>query len=295
MAELACPNCQTPLAVAGDTATCPLDGQTYRRVGGVWRLLRPGRETHFAQFIQEYETVRRAEGRGDDDPAYYRALPFRDLNGRMPAMWQERARSFQTLLSKVTLHPSSLILDLGAGNGWLSYQLAKRGHVMTAVDLITNSFDGLGVHAMYDAEFVPVQAEFDHLPLTNEQMDLTIFNASFHYSTNYAVTLTEVCRVTNGMVVIMDTPVYHNPASGKQMVAQRETAYQKLYSFPSNAIASENYLTYKRLDELADELNMNWRLFWPIPQWRWTVRRWRSWFRGQREPAQFPLIVGIAL
>ncbi len=294
-AELACPICKTRLEIAGDEGRCPQDGQAYRRVEGVWRLLRPGREAHFAQFIHEYETVRQAEGRGSDDPAYYRALPFQDVSGRMPAMWQERARSFQTLLSGFILHPSSLILDLGAGNGWLSYQLAKRGHGVTAVDLTTNRFDGLGTHVMYDAEFLPVQAEFDHLPFTNRQVDLTIFNASFHYSTDYAAALAEAWRVTDGAVAIMDTPVYHDSTSGRQMVQEREALFQERYGFPSNAVASENFLTYHRLDELAAELGVRWRLFWPVPQWRWTVRRWRARLRRQREPSQFPLIVGTTV
>ena len=260
-------------------ASCPKDGHVYRRLDGIWRLLRPGREAHFAQFIREYETVRRAEGRGSDDPAFYRALPFHDLSGQMTEMWQERARSCQSLLSNVALHPSSLILDLGAGNGWLSYQLAKRGHELTAVDLTTNSFDGLAAHTMYDADFVPVQAEFDHLPMTEAQFDFSLFNASFHYSTDYAVTLAGAFRVTKGYVAVMDTPVYHDPASGQKMVKEREAAYQRKYGFPSNAIASENFLTYGRLYELESQLRICWRLYWPVPRWRWRVRRWRARWR----------------
>ena len=36
------------------------------------------------------------------------------------------------------------ILDLGAGNGWMSYRLALQGHLPIAVDLLTNDRDGLG-------------------------------------------------------------------------------------------------------------------------------------------------------
>ena len=41
----------------------------------------PGTGRQTRQFIREYQTVRRAEGRGSDDPAYYRALPFFDRTG----------------------------------------------------------------------------------------------------------------------------------------------------------------------------------------------------------------------
>ena len=297
----ACPVCQAPLEPAAtEGLICPVDGRRYRQVEGIWRFLPPERAQFFAQFIQEYETVRRAEGRGSTDPAYYRALPFRDLSGGRPADWQFRARSFDTLVQQVltpleqaTGRPLRIV-DLGAGNGWLSYQLAWRGHHLAAVDLAANAIDGLGAHVYYDAFFTPVQAEFDSLPFAGNQADLVIFNASLHYTPDYETTLREVFRVVNisGRVAVVDTPVYHDAASGAQMVQEREAEYRQRYGFPSNAIAAENYLTYGRLASLAQTLKIEWRFHWPIAPWRWRLRRWRARLRGRREPAQFPIVVG---
>ncbi|RMG89574.1 MAG: methyltransferase domain-containing protein [Chloroflexi bacterium] len=298
--QFACPICHTPLICTSDIARCPQDGQEYPKIEGIWRFLRPDRVTYFDRFIREYETVRQAEGRGSDNPAWYRALPFADPADPMASMWRERARSFLCLMQQVirpqaTVHASPLkILDLGAGNGWLSYRLAQAGHEPVAIDLTVNRFDGLGAHSHYDCAFVPVQAEFDYLPFVEEEADVVIFNASFHYTPSYENTLREVLRVLrpNGLVVVVDTAVYHNPESGQQMVREREAAFQQKYGFPSNAIPSENYLTYRRLDELSAQTGLHWQLYWPVPRWRWAVRRWRSRLRGRREPAQFPLIVG---
>lgn len=279
---------------------CPADGHVYGRAEGIWRFLLPEREADFAQFIEEYETVRRAEGRGGTEAAYYRALPFRDLSGLRQGEWEIRARSFTTLVQRVIaplererarpLH----ILDLGAGNGWLSYQLARRGHYLAAVDLALNPVDGLGAHVYYDGSFVPIQAEFDALPFAGGQADLAVFNASFHYTPEYERTLKEAFRVVNvaGQVVVVDTAVYHEESSGRQMVREREADYRRRFGFPSNAIASENYLTYERLALLAERLDVRWQFFWPVPPWRWWLRRWRARLRGQREPGQFPIIVG---
>jgi hypothetical protein len=72
----ACPLCRQPLeAVAEDCCRCPNDGLLFSRLDGVWRFLRPGREIFFARFIQEYETVRRAEGRAAGTE-FYRSLPY---------------------------------------------------------------------------------------------------------------------------------------------------------------------------------------------------------------------------
>src|SRR6266851_1452104 len=109
-----------------------------------------------ARFVREYRTVRRAEGWGSHDPAYYRALPFRDLTGRFPGIWRIRARSFSTFMKHV-VHPLEVqrhttalrVLDLGAGCGWLAYRLAQRGHWVAALDLLDDPFDGLGAVRHY--------------------------------------------------------------------------------------------------------------------------------------------------
>ena len=194
----ACPICNTPLAMI-DTGEqrCPADGQVYRRIDGIWHMLRPGREAYFAQFVEEYETVRKAEGRGSDDPAYYRALPHSGALSKPRLGWAVRAKSYTTFIARL-LRPMEhmskeplQILDLGAGNGWLSNRLAARAHRVVALDLMVNPFDGLRVHRHYESEFMPLRAEFDHLPLDDGQFDMLIFNAALHYSPDYQTTLHE--------------------------------------------------------------------------------------------------------
>ena len=302
--EFACSICKSRLdPISPNEFRCAVDGSTFLRTDGIWRMMRPERGAHYDRFVKEYETVRQAEGRGSDDSAYYRALPFADLTGRMTADWQIRAASFRALVETLIAPAEERvaaplkILDLGAGNGWLSYQLAKRGHTVGAVDLLTNNRDGLGAHPHYDAGFTPIQAEFDHLPLTDNQIDLVIFNSSLHYSANYETTLCEAWRVTktNGRVVILDSPVYSNAGNGEQMVRERQESFLHSYGFPSNSIASENFLTLKRLHALATSTRTEWRFVKPAYGWRWAIRPWIARVRGRREPARFMLIVGTRI
>lgn len=73
----ACPQCHALL----DTSTpnlwrCPAGHGPYPLEDGIWRCLTPAQSSYYAQFVQEYETVRRAEGWGSPSAAYYRALPY---------------------------------------------------------------------------------------------------------------------------------------------------------------------------------------------------------------------------
>jgi SAM-dependent methyltransferase len=299
--HFACPSCQTALVeVNPDTQMCPVEGLIFRCVDGIWRFLTPQSEEKYRQFMQEYQTVRQAEGRGSTEADFYRALPFQDLSGRFTVDWHIRARSFHKFLSSVltplekrTKQPLH-ILDLGSGSGWLSSRLAGRGHHLAALDLQTNIQDGLGAYIYFDAAFTPIQAEFNHLPFTGEQIDCLIYNASFHYSTNYETSLREALRVikSTGQIVILDSPVYNNATSGESMVKERQRQFLEKYGFPSNAIASENFLTYQRLQELSDNLGIEWKTIRPFYGFQWELRPWKARLKGQREPASFIILTG---
>ena len=51
--------------------------------------------TERTQFLDHYRTIRHAEGRGSEDPAYYLALPYKDLSGNNSEQWRIRGKSFR--------------------------------------------------------------------------------------------------------------------------------------------------------------------------------------------------------
>ena len=296
-----CPRCRTSLdRASADRLVCPQDGLEYWNVEGIWRFLLPESQAHYYRFIEDYEAVRRFEGRGSPNADYYRDLPFKDLSGNFSKDWAVRARSFNVLVEKLLtpiqahLERPLKVLDLGAGNGWLSNRLAVQGDRVVAVDLLVNEQDGLGAWKHYEHPFTPIQAEFNHLPLMDHYADVAIFNASFHYSENYAETLKETLRVVDeeGLVVIMDTPIYRRRASGEKMVAEREATFLAQYGFASNALESENFLSYQQVRELGDSLGVHWLYFRPFYGLRWLLRPLKAWLTRKREPAKFHLIAG---
>jgi ubiquinone/menaquinone biosynthesis C-methylase UbiE len=294
--DFVCPRCRAPLAQTGpDELLCPAEMLHFRRQDGLWRFLLPERAAYFENFIRDYETIRRAEGRGSREAAYYRALPEQDLSGNLSADWRIRAASFKALIQKVIAPAKEplRILDLGAGNGWLSNRLAARGHTVAAVDLLTNDFDGLGCRSFYTTDFTALQAEFDRLPLAAGNADLIIFNASLHYAVDFRATLAEALRVLarGGKLVVLDSPIYRQAGSGEKMVRERESQFTQRYGFPSNALPSQNYLTYALLAELSAEFELDCQRVTPFYGLRWLLRPLRAGLSGAREPAKFHLLI----
>jgi len=252
------------------------------------------------QFLEDYATIRNAEGRGSVNSAYYRELPDRDLSGRNSEQWRIRACSFRaferTILADAERQAGRKldILDLGAGNGWMSHRLALRGHRVVALDIFCDDLDGLGALTHYPIQFPASAAEFDSLPFRESAFDMAIFNASFHYSPDYRHTLSEVrhCLRPDGRLVIMDSPVYRRSEHGEMMRAERQAYFEKVYGFRSDALKSIEYLDQRMLEELSKELKIDWQSSQPWYGLRWALRPWKAILRGKRPPSRFLILVG---
>jgi SAM-dependent methyltransferase len=308
--RLRCPECQTGVGTLGDfeagatpVMACRCCGYLLRCSDGVVRALTAERAARFEQFMVEYQVVRTAEGRGSDSPAYYLALPYRDLSGINQAQWDIRARTFR-YLERVLLpslenrhKPVMNILDLGAGNGWLSYRLALRGHSPVAIDLLTNDQDGLGAAVHFENSLAPffprVQAELDNLPFEGGQFDAVIFNASFHYSENFQKTLAEAirCLRPGGCIIIADTPWYSREESGERMLIERRSAFKERFGFPSDAIESREFVTTERLQTLERQFGLRWMVHSPFYGIRWALRPLIARLHNRREPSRFRIYV----
>ena len=252
------------------------------------------------QFLKDYAIIRHAEGRGMDDPAYYLALPYRDLSGKNQAQWAIRGRSYGYFEQKVLPaieHAAKRpldILDLGAGNGWMSYRLALRGHRPAALDIFSDSQDGLRAARHYPSAFPRIEAEFDVLPFAAASFDLAIYNSSFHYSVDYSRTLGEVrrCLRKSGCVVIMDSPVYRRREDGERMIEERHERFQRQYGFRSDAVPSREFLDEPLLEELSRQLQLEWRIWRPWYGWRWWLRPTLAKLAGRRPPSRFWILMG---
>jgi SAM-dependent methyltransferase len=283
---------------------CLACGFVLKTEQGIWKALAPCREERFRQFVAEYQTIRQSEGRGSPGGRYYLALPFKDVTGRNSWQWKLRARSFRYLQREILPqiekhHKDGLgILDVGAGNCWLSYRLALRGYQPVAIDLRTDELDGLGAARHYlrflSQPFPRFWAEMDRLPFAEAQFDLVIFNASFHYSEDYRTTLGEALRCLRrpGHILVVDSPFYSREESGHAMAAERRKAYVEKYGFASDSIASREFLTREILEQLTRAYGVQWRLGKPWYGVCWALRPLRARLTHRREPAKFYIVWG---
>lgn len=308
--HIRCPQCGKPIGRLREDdvppeflLSCSLCYFQMLNVDGIWEALPHDRRDYFEKFSREYQAIREAEGRGSDSPEYYLALPYEDVSGRNAAQWLIRAKTFR-YLERTVLPPIEActkrrlnILDLGAGNGWMCYRFALQGHVPVAVDLSSAKLDGLGASIHYAGKlpglFPRFQAELDRLPFASGQFDIAIFNASFHYSENYSRTLAEAirCLRSGGSLIIADTPWYKRDASGQQMLAERRREFSQRFGFPSDAIASLEYLTDSRLRMLEREFALRWITYSPFYGLRWAMRPLLAKLKGKREPSRFRIYV----
>lgn len=298
---LRCPRCggSSEANSTSSEMTCNRCSFPFQRRQGIWLTLPAEREQYYAQFVTDYERIRAAEGRGSHTSDYYLALPYRDISGKNQSQWMIRARTYRHLARHILPEirtrsgADARVLDIGAGNGWLSYRLALMGFRPVAVDLLINDQDGLGA-AQHYRESLPkmfpcFQAESAHLPFADSQFDAVIFSASFHYAEDYAATLAEAlrCLSPGGTIIVADSPWYSSQASGERMLAERRTLFFRHFGTSSDSIHSQEFLTDERLTNLEHLLGIRWLRHTPSYGMRWALRPWMARLRRRREPSRF--------
>lgn len=286
--ELSCLKCRGTIGWEDNRARCQNCKTEYPFTDGIWRFLPQKRAQHFAKFLEQYAAIRREEGWGSDHAEYYRRLPLVPRSDPLRNIWRIREKNFNRLLQLIGDTQPLKILDSGAGNGWLSNQLALRGHCVAALDLSDDERDGLGAWINYAVRFDCFQTEFDRLPFRTAQFDLLIFNASLHYSSMLTTTLHEAKRAlaTTGKIIVLDSPFYVNAASGEALAREQKTRLGR-----KNHSAIMGYLTLTDLDVAAKKTGLRMKVWSADREWHKRLRRMLLEKRLGREPAHFPVVV----
>jgi SAM-dependent methyltransferase len=252
-----------------------------------------------SDFYTEYARHRAKEGRGYTGNDLF-ALPYL-RNGPLVAQWQVRARTYEAFVDLVVLPAASAnrpleIIDLGAGNGWLSYRLARLGHHATALDIRDDDVDGLGAAHQYlrrePGIFACVVGRFEKIPLPEKSFDIAVFNSSLHYARDLKCPLDEARRLVRpgGVLAIMDSPFYFRDADGVAMVAEKHARGNSLFGAQSAILLEPAFVEYLTPQRLADASpGLTWRRHRiRYPLW-YELRPLLAWLRGSRRPSRFDI------
>lgn len=255
------------------------------------------------RWARAYARLRRIEGRGAGGESELFALPWVTA-GPLAAQWRIRARTFDVFLRRVVAplererRRALEVLDLGAGNGWLSARLAARGHRCVAADLRVDDVDGLAAAAPFARRlprmFGRVAASFDALPLRPRLFDLVVFDASLHLAEDLPRVLAEAARAAapGGRVAILDSPFYATGAFGEAMRAEKRRETAARFADVADdllALTPVEFLTKERLAAAAAPARLAFRrrrVFYPVAyEARGVVAR----LKGARIPSRFDI------
>ncbi|HXV61759.1 MAG TPA: class I SAM-dependent methyltransferase [Vicinamibacteria bacterium] len=299
--KLRCPECGASAFAAGYDVLCPTEGRRIEGADGVLPLLRSDRQYELRPFLEAYRTVRHEEGWGGP-PDYYLGLPLHDTTGRHRAIWKLRARSYRILCAEIEArfgNASLRVLDLGAGNGWLSYRLARMGHFVLATDISLDPEDGLGALPRYAEDrrelrglLTKARAEFEELPLEDAQFDIVVHVGSLHYARCLERAVHEARRVVRpgGLFLVADSPTYEEEAAGRRMVERRRTEHIARYGIDgidhtTGFLVLGSFRSLLRLAGFRVEVRA------PFEGGHRVARRLYCRVKGLPPPARFPVFV----
>lgn len=300
-----CPYCQERLVSIGNQLYCQREGKVFYCQDGIYRLLTKEREDYFQSFLEKYTLVRKNEGWGDTNVEYFMSLPYKDVTGRHKSIWRIRAKTFDTAIRYLQrrLKPAATlsnlnVLDIGAGNCWITRYFSQWGNNVVAIDINLDERDGLKAGQVYidklNLNFIRAQAEIESLPFVGEYFNLIIANGSFHYVSNYDRALREVRRVLkkDGIFIIIDSPTYRDHKSGEDMVAERVKQQERDYGVRHNSTSQSGFLVRDEIGPLLKNCGFEVQILKPFHGILWALRPIKAKILGSREPATFPVIIG---
>ena len=272
---LRCPNCHEPL----DAALSCIHGHHFVEHNGVLMLLAADFGARLQAFLSEFEAQRERDHKRLIDPAAYENLPqIRSRDRSWDVEWRLRRYDLAVVVGQLRNRSRLRVLDVGAWNGWLSHQLAKRGHDVTAVDYFVDEYDGLGARRFYSSTWRAIQLDLDDLTVLDEPFDVIILNRCVQFFADPAALLrtTRARLAPEGQLIITGLQFFRDPHPKARAVAQAQQVYRARTGFDLFLKPTKGYLDFEdRRRFQADGVQLRaYPQLWPA--------NWKARFRPAR-------------
>ncbi|MBK9194107.1 MAG: class I SAM-dependent methyltransferase [Flavobacteriales bacterium] len=230
-----CPECELPL----DTEwRCP-NNHTWPLVNAVRTAINADLSRTLDPFLKAFRTYRNVAGERLLEPGMYNRLPESGMDYD-PGLWQLRKYDLEIIAQLAGVAPNPVekrplrILDVGAWNGWLSHRLAALGHDVTATDVFTDAYDGLGAVQHYPAKFRAVQADQERLHLFDGPYDLIIAQRCMGYVVDIRRSMDQMkgLLAPGGTIVLTGLNIFRDPRSIRKHFAQSALRFTEQYGLP---------------------------------------------------------------
>ncbi len=141
--------------------------------------------------------------------AQIRKLPFADPSDPNYSEWKKRVKSTQRFLDYIQKASIHQILDLGCGNGWLTYKMATLEKEITALDVNLKELEQADENLQKFKNVTLIFGDIFKVPFQDE-FDVIVMNAAFQYFEKPVQLLEQLLTLlrSQGEIHIIDSPIY---------------------------------------------------------------------------------------
>ncbi len=127
--------------------------------------------------------------------------------------WRARCHDLLMLQRTIGAARGLAVLDVGSSNGWLSNNLCRDGHRVTAVDLFADDADGLGAIARYPRRWATLRTDIEDPDRLAARFDLVVINHGVHFLPDPVGLVAAYKRRVraNGRLVVLGLRVFADP------------------------------------------------------------------------------------
>ena len=175
------------------------------------------------------------------------------IEGNSIKEWKGFQDDLQIINKRIKHLPPSKALNFGSFNGWLSNDLVKAGHEVTAMSYFIDQYDGLASEQFYTNSWTSIQMEVEEdLSEIKDSYDIIVLNRGVAFLNKTELTIKTLKSKLNpgGVLIITGVKIFKNPSVIKLLYKKHLERYENQYDFQLEFKPLKGYL------DISDKINL---------------------------------------